>query len=86
ASAYEDPKEVIEFYSKNKELMDNIAHVALEEQAVEAVLAKAKVTEKETTFAFASTASTACSSRATCAMLLWKNRLLKLYWRKRKGL
>ncbi|STI19334.1 trigger factor [Escherichia coli] len=49
ASAYEDPKEVIEFYSKNKELMDNMRNVALEEQAVEAVLAKAKVTEKETT-------------------------------------
>ena len=39
-----------EFYSKNKELMDNMRNVALEEQAVEAVLAKAKVTEKETTF------------------------------------
>ncbi|KAA5928653.1 MULTISPECIES: trigger factor [Pantoea] len=50
ASAYEDPKEVIEFYSKNKELMNNMRNVALEEQAVEAVLAKAKVTEKETNF------------------------------------
>ena len=46
ASAYEDPSEVVEFYSKNKELMDNMRNVALEEQAVEAVLAKAKVTEK----------------------------------------
>ena len=45
ASAYEDPSEVIEFYGKNKELMDNMRNVALEEQAVEAVLAKA-VTEK----------------------------------------
>ena len=50
ASAYEDPQEVIEFYSKNKELMDNMRNVALEEQAVEAVLAKAKVTEKATSF------------------------------------
>ena len=50
ASAYEDPSEVIEFYGKNKELMDNMRNVALEEQAVEAVLAKAKVTEKETSF------------------------------------
>lgn len=50
ASAYEDPKEVIEFYSKNKELMDNMRNVALEEQAVEAVLAKAKVSEKATSF------------------------------------
>ncbi|MBN0364974.1 trigger factor, partial [Pseudomonas aeruginosa] len=33
ASAYEDPSEVVEFYSKNKELMDNMRNVALEEQA-----------------------------------------------------
>lgn len=50
ASAYEDPKEVIEFYSKNKELMNNMRSVALEEQAVETLLTKAKVTEKPTTF------------------------------------
>ena len=50
ASAYEDPSEVIEFYSKNKELMNNMRNVALEEQAVEALLAKAKVTEKANTF------------------------------------
>ncbi|WP_029568492.1 trigger factor [Pantoea ananatis] len=50
ASAYEDPQEVIEFYSKNNELMNNMRNVALEEQAVEAVLAKAKVSKKETNF------------------------------------
>lgn len=50
ASAYEDSQEVIEFYSKNKELMNNMRNVALEEQAVETLLAKAKVTEKLTTF------------------------------------
>ncbi|MDI6958370.1 trigger factor [Pantoea sp. Pa-EAmG] len=50
ASAYEDPQEVIEFYSKNSELMNNMRNVALEEQAVEAVLAKAKVTDKATNF------------------------------------
>ncbi|AIR87173.1 trigger factor [Pantoea rwandensis] len=50
ASAYEDPQEVIEFYSKNNELMNNMRNVALEEQAVEAVLAKAKVTDKPTNF------------------------------------
>ena len=38
ASAYEDPSEVIKFYSKNKELMNNMRNVALEEQAVEALL------------------------------------------------
>jgi len=50
ASAYEDPSEVVEFYSKNNELMNNMRNVALEEQAVEAVLEKAKVTEKATNF------------------------------------
>ncbi|MCX8958009.1 trigger factor [Erwinia psidii] len=50
ASAYEDPAEVLEFYSKNNELMNNMRNVALEEQAVEAVLEKAKVTEKATNF------------------------------------
>jgi len=50
ASAYEDPQEVIEFYSKNKELMNNMRNVALEEQAVETLLSQAKVTEKATTF------------------------------------
>lgn len=48
--AYEDSKEVIEFYSKNKELMDNMRNVVLEEQVVEVVLAKAKVIEKEIIF------------------------------------
>ena len=46
ASAYEDPTEVVEFYSKNKELMDNMRN----EQAVEAVLNQAKVSEKATSF------------------------------------
>lgn len=50
ASAYEDPSEVVEYYSNNKELMNNMRNVALEEQAVEALLVKAKVTEKATTF------------------------------------
>ncbi|WP_065649948.1 trigger factor [Pantoea eucrina] len=50
ASAYEDPQEVIEFYSKNNELMNNMRNVALEEQAVEALLAKAKVADKATSF------------------------------------
>ncbi|MCC8372617.1 MULTISPECIES: trigger factor [Photorhabdus] len=50
ASAYEAPQEVIEFYGKNQELMNNVRNVALEEQAVEVLLGKAKVSEKETTF------------------------------------
>ncbi|MBS9441061.1 trigger factor [Photorhabdus heterorhabditis] len=50
ASAYEDPQEVIEFYGKNQELMGNVRNIALEEQAVEILLGKAKISEKETTF------------------------------------
>ena len=50
ASAYEQPADVVEYYSKNNELMNNIRNVVLEEQAVEAVLAKAQVTEKAATF------------------------------------
>ncbi|WP_413734874.1 trigger factor [Sodalis sp. RH21] len=50
ASAYEDPTEVVEFYAKNQEMMNNMRNVALEEQAVEALLANAKVVEKPTTF------------------------------------
>lgn len=50
ASAYEDPAEVIEYYNGNKELMQNMRNVALEEQAVEALLKSAKVTEKEVAF------------------------------------
>ncbi|QLB12665.1 trigger factor [Bisgaardia hudsonensis] len=50
ASAYEQPSEVVEYYLKNKELMNNIRNVVLEEQAVDAVLSKAQVTEKSATF------------------------------------
>ncbi|NMH64448.1 trigger factor [Shewanella salipaludis] len=50
ASAYEDPKEVVAYYNGNKELMQNMRNVALEEQAVEALLKTAKVTEKEVAF------------------------------------
>ncbi|ELX8379267.1 trigger factor [Providencia vermicola] len=50
ASAYEDPTEVIEYYSKNNELMNSVRNLALEEQAVEKILEVAKVTEKETNF------------------------------------
>lgn len=49
-STYEDPKEVIEFYRKNKELMNNMRNMALEEQAIKALLANVRVMEKETGF------------------------------------
>ncbi|AYC18065.1 Trigger factor [Dickeya dianthicola] len=50
ASAYEDPQEVVEYYKKNKEMMSNMHNVALEEQAIEALLSKAKVVEKAVSF------------------------------------
>ncbi|MFQ6371489.1 trigger factor [Shewanella sp. YIC-542] len=50
ASAYEDPKEVIEYYNGNKELMQSMRNLALEEQAVEVLLKSAKVTEKQVAF------------------------------------
>lgn len=50
ASAYEQPAEVVEFYAKNAELTNNVRNVVLEEQAVDAVLAKAQVTEKNASF------------------------------------
>ncbi len=50
ASAYEDPQEVINYYKNNQELYQQMQNVALEEQAVEFITEKAKVTDKETTF------------------------------------
>lgn len=50
ASAYEDPSEVVEYYKANQEMMQNMRNVALEEQAVEALLKTAKVTEKSVNF------------------------------------
>jgi trigger factor len=50
ASAYEDPKEVIEYYASNKELNQQMQNVALEEQAVELLLESAKVKSKKASF------------------------------------
>lgn len=50
ASAYEDPKEVVEYYTTNKELNQQMQNVALEEQAVEVVLASSKVKEIKASF------------------------------------
>ncbi|WP_354625522.1 trigger factor [Psychromonas sp. MME2] len=50
ASAYENPAEVVEYYKNNKEMMQNIENVALEEQAVDFVVEKAKVTEVNKSF------------------------------------
>ncbi|MCX8642035.1 MULTISPECIES: trigger factor [unclassified Gilliamella] len=50
ATAYEDPKEVIEYYHKDKKAMDNLRSVALEDQVVDLLLASAKVTDKNYSF------------------------------------
>ena len=50
ATAYEDPKEVVDYYHKDKKAMDNIRSVALEDQVVDLLLASAKVTEKTYSF------------------------------------
>ncbi|MEF1307210.1 trigger factor, partial [Vibrio owensii] len=50
ATAYEDPSEVIAYYEQNEQMMNNMRNVALEEQAIDAIIAKAQVTEKEVSF------------------------------------
>ncbi|WP_235357349.1 trigger factor [Arsukibacterium sp. MJ3] len=50
ASAYEDPAEVVQYYHSNNELMQSMRNVALEEQAIELILATAKVTEQTAAF------------------------------------
>ncbi len=50
ASAYEQPKEVVEYYQGNQQLMNSLRNVVLEEQAIDALLEKAKVSEKAMTF------------------------------------
>jgi len=50
ATAYEDPQEVVDYYLKNEQLLNNIRNLAVEEQAVELIMSKAKVTEKALSF------------------------------------
>ncbi|MBE0363574.1 trigger factor [Pseudoalteromonas ulvae UL12] len=50
ASAYEDPTEVVEYYKSNNELMQQMQNVAMEEQAVETILAAATVAEVNAAF------------------------------------
>ncbi|WP_318459008.1 trigger factor [Photobacterium leiognathi] len=50
ASAYEDPSEVVKYYETNEQLMNNMRNVALEEQAIDVLLAKAQVSDKAVSF------------------------------------
>lgn len=51
ASTYEDPKEVVDYYANDKKAMENLKAVALEDQVVDFLLEKAKVTDKAYSFA-----------------------------------
>ena len=50
ASTYQEPKEVVEYYNSNQELMAGIESAVLEDQVVDYVLSKAKVTEEVTSY------------------------------------
>ena len=50
ATAYEDPSEVIAYYEQNQQMMDNMRNLALEDQAIDAIIADAKVSEKAVSF------------------------------------
>lgn len=50
AENYEDPQEVIEYYSNDKAQRANIESVVLEDQVVDFILLKGKVTDKEVSY------------------------------------
>ena len=50
ASSYEDPKEVIEYFSNDQQQRQQIEAVILEDQVVDHILAAAKVTEKAVSY------------------------------------
>ncbi len=50
AASYEQPKQVLEYYTSNKEARIGLEGMILEDQVVDYILAKAKVTEKKTSF------------------------------------
>jgi trigger factor len=50
ASTYQEPKEVVEYYSSNQELMAGVESAVLEDQVVDHILSQAKVSEVETSY------------------------------------
>ncbi|WP_049629696.1 trigger factor [Cellvibrio sp. pealriver] len=50
ASTYQEPKEVVEYYSGNQELMAGVESAVLEDQVVDHILSQAKVSEVETSY------------------------------------
>lgn len=51
ASTYEDPKEVVAYYANDKKAMENLKAMTLEDQVIDFLLEKAKVTDKAYSFA-----------------------------------
>ena len=50
ASSYEQPQQVVEYYTKNKDARSSLEGMVLEDQVVDLVLEKAKVTDKPLSF------------------------------------
>ena len=50
ASAYQEPEQVVAWYYKNDQQMNEVRSVVLEEQVVDTVLQKAKVTDKTVSY------------------------------------
>ncbi len=63
ATAYEDPSEVVAYYEQNEEMMNNMRNVALEEQAVDVIIEKAKVSDKRNKLQRANEPTTSIISR-----------------------
>jgi trigger factor len=50
ASTYQEPKEVVDYYSGNQELMAGVESAVLEDQVVDHILSQAKVSDVETNY------------------------------------
>ena len=50
AAAYQEPQQVIEWYYKNQQQLEDVRAVVLEEQVVDTVLGKAKVTDSNVSY------------------------------------
>jgi trigger factor len=50
ASAYQEPEQVVSWYYKNDEQLNEVRSVVLEEQVVDTVLQQAKVTDKSVSY------------------------------------
>jgi trigger factor len=50
ASTYQEPKEVVDYYSGNQELMAGVESAVLEDLVVDHILSQAKVSDVETNY------------------------------------